>query len=174
MGKSVKRIAVIGPESSGKSELCRNLAEHYNTLWIPEYAREYLTLIKRSYTYNDIIEIYKEQFRQEQERITDASGYLFIDTEFIIAKVWCESVFQSSSQYVEDIINNYPYDLYLLTAPDLPWEYDPLRENPGKGDYFFNWYKTLLQQKGLKHEIVSGAGITRIQNAISILENQKW
>ena len=170
----IKKIVIVGPESTGKSSLSKQLADHYKTIWVEEYAREYLTAIARSYTFNDIIEIYKEQFRREQELIASSSKYLFIDTEFIIAKVWCESAFQCSSQYVEDMIDNYPYDLYLLTAPDLPWEYDPLRENPGKGDYFFNWYKTLLLQKGLKHAVVSGAGITRIQNAISIMEDQKW
>ncbi len=171
MKQRVKRIAIIGPESSGKSELCSHLALHFKTAWIPEYARAYLTGINTSYTIQDIVNIYAYQFKQETEQLAASNNYLFTDTEFLMAKVWCENAFRICPPYIEDMIVKHPYDLYLLTAPDLPWEFDPLRENPGKGDYFFEWYKRLLDEKKLKYGIVSGKGEVRIRSALDIIKN---
>ena len=172
MSDTIKRIAIIGPESSGKSELCRQLASHYSTNWVPEYARDYLSEIGRPYTLEDIVQIYKTQFEREQELNSGSAKYLFIDTEFLIAKVWCEHVFKACPPYLEEMIEKYPYDLYLLTAPDLPWEYDPLRENPGKGVFFFDWYKKLLIEKQLNFAVVSGQGNLRTQCAIEIIKKE--
>ena len=172
MNDIIKRIAIIGPESSGKSELCRQLAAHYSTNWVPEYARDYLSEIDRPYTLEDIVQIYNTQFEQEQELVSGSATYLFIDTEFLIAKVWCEHVFKTCPPYLEEMIDKYPYDLYLLTAPDLPWEFDPLRENPGKGFFFFKWYEKLLIEKKLPYAVVSGQGNLRTQCAIEIIKRE--
>lgn len=170
MPKRIIRVAVIGPESSGKSELCSNLAMHYITNWVPEFARIYLKDLQQPYTADDILNIYKTQFEQEKQLIHAAEKFIFIDTEFIIAKVWCENAFQLSPDYFHEMIVNYPYDLYLLTAPDLPWVFDPLRENPGKGEFFFDWYKRLLEEYKLKYAIVSGKDEKRIACAIKIID----
>jgi NadR type nicotinamide-nucleotide adenylyltransferase len=172
MADAVKRIAVIGPESTGKSELCSQLSLHYQTKWVPEFARKYIPKISHPYRIEDIIEIYKTQFQQEQELAATSDNFLFIDTEFILAKVWCEHVFQSCPPYIDEMIAAHPYDLYLLTSPDLPWEYDPLRENPGKGEFFFNWYKKLLEKNQFNFGVVSGQGHQRTVSAITIIEKQ--
>jgi len=63
----LKKIVAIGPESTGKSSLCEKLAEHYNTLWCPEYAREYLTIHGMNYTYEDLLTIAKGQIELENK-----------------------------------------------------------------------------------------------------------
>lgn len=170
MNNQVKRIAILGPESTGKSKLCEVLALHYQTLWVPEYARDYLPQLERKYTPDDIVEIYRNQFLQETDMVTHADKFLFIDTEFIIGKVWCESVFNFCPPWLDEMIVAHPYDLYLLTYPDLPWEYDPLRENPGRGEYFFNWYKKILEQQKLTYSVISGTGDARTQCAVTAIE----
>jgi len=165
------RIAIIGPESSGKSQLCDQLATHYQTVWVEEYAREYLNNLNRKYTLDDVIEIYKVQLQKENEALAHAGKYLFVDTEFIVAKVWCEHAFNSSPAYIEQMINEHPYDYYLLTDNDLPWEFDVLRENPGKGDFFFDWYKGILDSLKLHYGVVNGAGKDRLRNAIKLTDN---
>jgi NadR type nicotinamide-nucleotide adenylyltransferase len=172
VANSIKRIAVIGPESTGKSELCDALAVHYQTTRVSEYARKYLSELGRSYIIEDIVEIYKTQLQQEQELITSSANFIFTDTEFIIAKVWCEHVFANCPLYIDEMIVRHPYDLYLLTAPDLPWEFDPLRENPGKGEFFFKWYKTILERNQMNFGIVSGTGKRRTESAIEIIEKR--
>jgi len=165
----IKRIAIIGPESSGKSELSRALAAKYETGWVPEYAREYLTGLGHPYSESDVIAIYQKQWDQECYALKFANNFLFIDTEFIIGKVWYEHVFNKKCEYFDFMINQNPYDFYLLTLPDLPWEADPLRENPGKGVYFFDWYKNILEQHDLPYSIISGSGDDRLQCAIKAI-----
>ena len=174
MNQKLRRIAVIGPESTGKSELCEKLADIYKTNYVREYAREYLTNLHRKYNHSDILEIYKTQYLQETEMIKSSNRFIFVDTEFIIAKVWSENSFQITTPYFEEMIESAPYDFYLLTAPDLPWEFDELRENPGKGDFFFKWYIQILDTHHLNYGIVSGIGDKRVENAIAIIESQNF
>src|SRR6476660_2099558 len=113
----LKKIVVIGPESTGKSSLCKLLAEHYHTLWCPEYAREYLTVHGMNYTYEDMMTIAKGQIALEEKYELEVRGrqlkvksppdllstddspltthhsLLFIDTDMYVMKVWCEFVF---------------------------------------------------------------------------------
>lgn len=166
----ILRIAVLGPESTGKSWLCDRLAKHYNTLCINEYAREYLHGLERSYTNEDIRTIYESQFTQEQQALSKANQFLFTDTEFIIGKVWSEHVFKADTSWFDEMIERHPYDLYLLTFPDLPWEFDPLRENPGKGEFFFNWYQRILEEHQLPYGVVRGVGEERLHTAIAVIQ----
>jgi len=159
----LKKIVVIGPESTGKSSLCKLLAEHYHTLWCPEYAREYLTAHGMNYTYEDLLTIAMGQIELEEKyeretrgqklgvesqpdllttddsRLTTHSSLtthhslLFIDTDMYVMKVWCEFVFGKCHQFILDQIGKRKYDLYLLCDIDLPWAYDELREYPDPG-----------------------------------------
>ena len=173
MADPIIRIAVIGPESSGKSDLCAFLADYYDTVWVKEYARTYLPLLKAKYTAADIYRIYSMQYDQELELTKNANDIIFIDTEFIIGKVWSESAFGKCDPYFDNMIHQAPYDLYLLTYPDLPWVFDPLRENPGKGIYYFDWYKRILDENNLPYGIVSGTGHHRQQSAIAIISSYR-
>jgi|SRR5687768_8795369 len=155
----LKKIVIIGPESTGKSTLSKQLAEHYNTLWCPEFAREYLLKNGMNYTYDDLLHIAKGQMALEDEYISsivngqwsipdesrdsantrtaphspftiDHSPLLFIDTDMYVLKVWCEFVFGKCHRYILDQIVQRKYDLYLLCNTDLSWVMDELREYP--------------------------------------------
>lgn len=166
----IKRIAIIGPESSGKTKLCSELAIAFQTVWVPEYAREYLESISRTYTFQDIEHISKTQLQLEKEAIKKANQFIFSDTELIISKIWCQDVFHSTPQWMDVEIRSNPYDLYLLTTPDLPWIYDPLRENEKRRDHFFKLYHYELTSQVLTFEVVSGKGKNRLQNAIGAIK----
>ena len=167
--ETIKRIALIGPESSGKTTLAGQLAEHYKTIWVPEYAREYMEKLNRAYTADDILIIAKEQLRIEEELISKANKLLFIDTEFIIAKIWCEDIFGSCPEWILNNIEEKKYDLYLLTEPDLEWKHDPVRENPYRREYFFELYLKEIKSGNFNYEIISGTG-DRLPNAINAVE----
>jgi NadR type nicotinamide-nucleotide adenylyltransferase len=164
------RVALIGPESTSKSTLSEELADHFQTVWVPEYARTYLKDLKRKYTLQDILLIAQEQFKQEQELLKTASRFIFADTELIVAKVWCMDVFTTCPDWIAETADNYPYDLYLLTFPDLPWEEDPLRENPHRRMYFYDWYELELKKANASYTIITGVGEPRLKNAISAVE----
>jgi NadR type nicotinamide-nucleotide adenylyltransferase len=164
------RVALIGPESTSKSTLSEELANHYQTVWVPEYARTYLKELKYKYTLQDILVIAQEQFKQEQELLKTANRFIFIDTELIVSKVWCTDVFNTCPDWITETAGNYPYDLYLLTYPDLPWEEDPLRENPHRRMYFYDWYERELKKTNASYTIITGIGEQRLKNAISAVE----
>ena len=86
--KDIKRIVLTGAESTGKTALARQLADYYHTIYVPEYAREYIENLNRPYEYNDIEQIAKKQIKLENESIHKANRYLFLDTALIIIKIW--------------------------------------------------------------------------------------
>ena len=173
MEKKVKRIALLGPESTAKSTLSEQLALHYQTQWVKEHAREYLSRLNKKYTLEDIVTISQEQLAIEQELLQHSKELIFIDTEFINAKVWCLDVFNTCPEYISKNITEKVYDMYLLTYPDLPWEPDPLRENPNRREYFFNWYEQELKEIDAKYAIIKGSGQERFSQALRAVENFK-
>jgi len=166
----IRKIAITGPESTGKSELCSQLAVHYSTVWVPEYARDYLNKIDRPYTYDDILEIARGQIKNEDYWGRKANEYLFCDTELIVAKIWCEVKYHQCHPWILEMIGKNHYDLYLLCNIDLPWEYDPQREHPGLRQCLFDLYYKELSERNLPFFIISGKGKDRMINAISIID----
>ena len=168
---NIIRIALLGPESTAKSTLSEALAKHYKTVWVKEYAREYLSGLTTKYTLDDILIIAKAQLELEKNALSTANNFLFADTELIISKVWCEDVFDLCPNWItENLIKN-KYDLYLLTYPDLPWEEDELRENPNRRKFLFEWYEKELISIQASYTIINGANEQRLFNCIVAIEN---
>jgi NadR type nicotinamide-nucleotide adenylyltransferase len=167
-----KKIVVIGPESTGKSTLCEQLATKYNTNWAPEYAREYLMKLGRPYTYDDLVIIARGQLDLE-DRITASSKspLLFIDTDMYVMKVWCEYVFGKCHPFILDEIVKRKYDGYLLCNTDLPWVADELREYPDleAREQLFHMYKDLMINQSTPWCEISGGYEETLQKAVSFV-----
>lgn len=163
------RISVTGPESTGKSWLAQNLAGHYKTLWVPEYARKYLESINRPYTYDDILIIAQNQF-DEENSLAQTTDLLFCDTDFGVTSIWCKVKYGKCHDWITEKLEQNYYDLYLLCDIDLPWQYDPLREHPEMRVTLFEMYQDLLSAHGFNYRIVSGTGDERLQNAIAFVD----
>ncbi|HEY8388848.1 MAG TPA: ATP-binding protein [Parasegetibacter sp.] len=130
---ALKKIVVIGPESTGKSTLCQALASHFNTVWVEEYAREYLETNGIAYQYNDLSEIAAGQLNLENKyfaRLKNDQNVIMIDTNLYVIKIWSEYVYGTCEPWILETIAQRTYDLYLLCKTDIPWEFDPLREYP--------------------------------------------
>ena len=164
-----KKIVVIGPESTGKSTLCEQLAAHFNSLWVPEFAREYLLVLGRPYNYDDLLIIAKGQLEQE-DRITASakSPVIFIDTNMYVMKVWCEFVFGKCHAFILDEIVKRKYDGYLLCNTDLPWIADELREYPDyeSRERLYYMYKDLMINQQTPWFDISGGYEERLEKAI--------
>ena len=167
----IKRIAITGPESTGKSVLAEKLAQHYHTMWVPEFARVYLDHLDRSYTYQDILFIAKSQMESEHAAIERANDFLFCDTELIVTKIWCEYKYGKCHPWILEQIENHKYDFYLLTDIDLTWQPDPLREHPDYRIQLFELYLKELKNREFTFKIISGKSEKRLQNAISIIDS---
>ncbi len=167
---NLRRISITGPESTGKSELARKLAEHFKTLWVPEYAREYLSGLGRPYDFEDIAIIARKQFETENALAKKAKKILFCDTDFLVTKVWSLYKYGKCDPWIEEMAETHRYDLYLLCNTDLPWEDDPLREHPQQRDELFRMYMKELKSIHASYILVSGKGKQRTDSAISAVE----
>ena len=170
--KSVKKIVVLGPESTGKSTLCAELAKHYNTSWCPEFARQFLNENGTKYSYEDLLTIAKGQLAGEDAHVENASDLLIIDTDMYVMKVWCEYVFNNCHPFILEEINSRKYDAYLLCDIDLPWTADEMREYPNEEPRreLFTIYKELLINQNTPWGIVQGTGDARTQNAVALIK----
>jgi NadR type nicotinamide-nucleotide adenylyltransferase len=171
----MKKIVAIGPESTGKSTLCQQLADHYNTSWVPEYAREYLLQHGTQYNYNDLLTIAKGQVALEESYIKKNRGsrLLFIDTDQYVMKVWCEFVFGKRHEWIMDQIAQRKYDLYLLCNTDLPWVKDELREYPDleSRQQLYTIYKNILINQPVPWVDISGNNDERLKKAIRAVDD---
>jgi NadR type nicotinamide-nucleotide adenylyltransferase len=176
----IKKIVIIGPESTGKSTLCKQLAQHFNTTWCPEYAREYLNQNRIKYSYTDLKKIAEGQLVMEDyctEEVnsklkTEKAKLVFIDTNMYVMKVWYEYVFGRCEYFVLDEIAARNYDLYLLCNIDLPWTFDEMREYPEEAPRMelYNMYKDLLINQTTPWIEISGNYEERLQKAIAAVE----
>ena len=180
----MKKIVVIGPESTGKSTLCNLLASHYHTSWVPEYAREFLITNGTNYTYADLLKIATGQIEAEDtiaekkridfgsKEVKKEEKLLFIDTDMYVMKVWCEYVYNQCHNKILNLIAERKYDAYLLCDVDLPWVADELREYPDlkEREKLFHFYKDLLVNQSTPWIIISGDYETRLQKAIHFID----
>ncbi len=168
----MKRIAIIGPESTGKSTLCSQLANHYQTVWCPEFARQYLSEKGTDYSYNDLLLIAQEQAAQEDHLQQSARELYFVDTEMYVMKIWCEVVFDNCHTWILKEIVNRTYDLFLLCGTDLPWVADPLREYPDIKfrQRLFTMYRETLVSNNCSWAPIYGSYEQRLQTAIGTID----
>ena len=171
------KVVIIGPESTGKSTLSEQLAQHYKTEWCPEFAREYLFTHGKNYTYEDLITIAKGQIALEDKYAslltTHDSRLLFIDTDMYVMKVWCEFVFEKCHRFILEQIVKRKYDLYLLCNVDLPWMPDELREYPDleTRKKLFRIYKDCMVNQSVHWIEISGNYEERLQKAIGAVDH---
>jgi NadR type nicotinamide-nucleotide adenylyltransferase len=171
VNKQIKKIAIVGPESTGKSTITQQLAKHYETLWVPEYARYYCAPLTEPCNLQDEINMYHGQVALEASVLAIAEkDLIFCDTTFITVKIWSNEVFGETPQVVLDALPNYAYDLYLLMDIDLPWQEDPLRDFPHKREHFMQIWHQELQGLNANYVVINGQK-ERLGNAISAVES---
>ena len=169
----MKKIVIIGPESTGKTTLCSQLAEHYKTCYCPEFAREYLKETRGKYSFHDLLNIAHGQLELEDTMLTQAkNGFYFIDTDMYVMKVWCEVVFETCHTWILKQIALRKYDLFFLCDIDLPWVKDDLREYPDLEfrKRLFKMYRDLMVTQKTKWAEISGTHAERLQTAIRIID----
>ena len=161
------KIIATGPESSGKTTLCKALSKHFKISYSKEYAREYLEKLDRDYTQKDLIEIAKGQLTSEQNSI-------LLDTDLITIKIWSNYKYGNCDKWVLEQIQKQKSEkrFYLLCKPDTAWEEDSLRENPKNRMALFKLYKKELEN--LSHDYYVVEGENRDENAISKILDQKF
>ncbi|MDY6801436.1 MAG: ATP-binding protein [Bacteroidota bacterium] len=168
----IKKVVLIGPESTGKTELAKYLANYFNSIWIPEYARDYIVNLNHPYNFQDVEHIAQKQIEREKKFLKKANQWLFYDTYLIITKVWFNVVYKKVPHWLEKKIRECSIDLFLLCNTDIPWIPDPVRENGGEmRNKLFDIYKNELEQYHFPYKIISGKSDQRMQNAVNAVED---
>lgn len=173
--KGVIKIALFGPESTGKTTLAKQLAEHFKTTWAPEFARDYLqkkwNKKGRICDVNDMLPIAYGQTELENESLSNANKFLFCDTNLMVTKVFSEVYYNFCDPLLEKASKKHKYDLIFLTDIDVPWEKDNLRDKPEERELVFAALKKELIHTGKAFIILSGDKETRLQKAITIVND---
>lgn len=156
--KSVNRVVFTGPESCGKSFSSQFVAKNMNLPWVKEYAREYLEQLDRSYTMQDVLNMAQGQVALENELHKISRKPLICDTDLTVIYVWLKFKYDKTNDFVMNVLKkNAAKSFYFLCYPDLPWEPDPLRENPNTRMELFELYETLLLDLNANYYVLKGS-----------------
>lgn len=166
----IKKIAVVGPESTGKSTIAEQLAFHYNTVWVPEFAREYCEKLSEPCNLQDEINMFYGQLALEKEMLPLANQLLICDTTFLTVKIWSDHMFGKTPVEVLEELPKHSYDLYLLMDIDMQWQEDPLRDFPHLRSHFMDIWHSELELLNANYTVISGIGDSRLQKSISAID----
>ncbi len=182
------RIAIVGPESSGKTTLAEELMKRLGGSRVSDGTREYLEELARPYTEEDLLEMAfgHAYWLEDAPRLsaeywqgilgddpvvrTAPPGPIYFDTDILNLKIWSQEKFGRVHPEIERLVRELKYDLRLLCRPDIPWEPDPLRENPHDRDRLFLVWEQELKAYGFPYVIIEGSHEDRVRKAVDVVE----
>lgn len=164
-----KKIVITGPESSGKTTLAEQLSAWFGMPWVPEFSREYLSQLGRSYQPADLLAIAEGQILAETRALALGTAFLFFDTSLEVLKIWSDVRYGSCDPFILEKLDARKPDLYLLCHPDLPWQPDPLRENPDDRYVLLEKYRALLAETKVCTVELEGMGEVRTARAVAAI-----
>lgn len=171
---NIIKITVFGPESTGKTTICKQLASHYNTKWVPEFARDYLqekwNLSQKTCESIDLLPIAEGQIKDENNIVATVEKILFCDTSLLLTKVFSETYYGFCDPILDQAAQENDYDLFFLTDIDVPWQKDDLRDKPHGRAENFEYFKKTLVKSSKPFITLSGNENKRLETAIDAIE----
>lgn len=165
------KIAITGPESTAKSTLAVQLSMYYKCTLIVEYSREYLHSFGPHYASEDIITMAKMHNNKLINNVSSGTIEIW-DTDLLTYYIWYQWKYNIWLEDLRDLWLQNTADYYLICLPDIPWFFDPLRENPTDRNDLLRQYLISIHEKKLQYGIVSGVGSQRLMNAIRLIQLQ--
>jgi NadR type nicotinamide-nucleotide adenylyltransferase len=169
------KVVLFGPESTGKTTLSMQLARYYNSVWVPEYAREYLqnkwNNERKTCEADDLLPIAIGQMKLENKLAQKTDTILICDTDLLETKVYSEAYYLG---YCDPILEKYAlknvYDLYFLTYIDTPWEADDLRDKPQEREAMFKVFEKALIDNNRPYVLLKGNKKERLETAVKYID----
>lgn len=170
------KVVLFGPESTGKTTLSIHLARHYNSVWVPEYAREYLqnkwNNERKTCEPIDLLPIAEGQIKLENKLAKKTDTILICDTDLLETKVYSEAYYLG---YCDPLLEKFAlentYNLYFLTYIDTPWEADDLRDKPEEREAMFKIFENALIENKRPYVLLKGSKKERLETAIKHIDN---
>jgi len=163
------KITLFGSESTGKTTLAERLANHFQTIWVPEYSRIYQEKHNRVLTYRDVTPIAQGQMRLEKHYLAQTPNLLICDTDLLETKVYSEAYYGRCPRWLTTVIPQYYADLYLLTDIDIPWLPDGIRDRPDDRMNMHQRFSRELINRQLTYVLISGEPQKRLDTAINAI-----
>ncbi len=168
------QISFTGPECSGKSTLASAVCELHHCILLKEYAREYLVSHDSGYELKDILAIFEEHQLRYNKALEKKPDLLVLDTDLLVLKIWATYKFSLCPKPIEDAWQKLTIDHYFLCTPDIPWIYDPLRENPVNRHELFKLYELELIRLDRPYTILKGDHNDRLSIVNSKIEKLRY
>jgi len=164
-----KKIAIIGPESTGKTDLTIYLANHFGCPYVEEYARDYIAKLKRPYQRFDLLKIAQGQIRLEDQYTEDEGKLLICDTNLLVIKIWSNYKYGDCDGEILKMMASRNYNLLLLTYIDVPWEYDSQRENEDSRELLWSIYSKEVEASKIPYAVIKGSRVERQKIAVEVI-----
>jgi len=174
----IKRVVICGPESTGKSTMTRNLAAHFKTNFVDEFARDFLqnkwNNKQEVCSKEDLLEIAKGQIELENLKIKKSSKLIFCDTNILTTIAWSKTHFNEfCDPWIQRKAKTLKYDYYLILNTDIPWVRDDLRDRPKDREKMFLAHKKELDYASVDYDIINGSDFQkRLCAAIDYIKNK--
>ncbi|MBJ6369665.1 AAA family ATPase [Snuella sedimenti] len=168
------KVVLFGPECTGKTILAKQLAAHYQTLWVPEYSRLYAeekAANNQELTRTDVLAIARGQMALENKLAKQVKKLLICDTDLLETKVYSANYYNG---YVPKILDKFAienqYDLYFLTNIDIPWEADGIRDKPNEREGMFKAFQKALIENKRPYVLLEGNKKERLEVAVKHID----
>ena len=169
------RIVLFGPESTGKTTIAKALAKHYNSSWVPEFARGYLqhkwNTTQEVCNLEDLLIIAEGQLAYENEALSEAKRFLFCDTNILVTQAWSETHFDGYlNPQLKTWASEFKYDYYFLTHIDVPWKADDLRDRPNDRGLMFKFFENRVKTQKFNYKHIKRSRENRIKQATTAID----
>lgn len=168
-----KRVCIIGAESTGTTTVARDLAIHYETVWVPEFGRYYSEAKKfgdKRWSTDEFVFIARMQSEAEDKLAGISNKILICDTDAFATTIWHERYLNRQSAEVEAIALGRKYDLYIVSAPDIPFVQDGTRDGEHIRIWMHGRFLEALREQKKKFIVVTGSRQARLEQAVKVID----
>ena len=167
----MKRVVVTGSECTGKTTLARALAKHYETVWVPEYAREFVVEKGTEPDHSDVDAIARGQIDLEEPVAASRPRLLILDTDLLSTAVYSRHYYGDCPLWIEEAVRQRASDLYLLAGIDVPWVPDgDQRDRGDRRDEMQGLFRQALVSNGFVFVEIGGPPTSRLTDSISAID----
>ena len=167
----IYRVVVIGAESTGKTTIATQLAQHYRTAWAPEYLRTFVEENGRLPVAQDVHAVAAGHLAQQDRLLSASSAVLFLDTDLVLTCIYQQHYFGSCPSWLHRQAVHHAADLYLVTQPDFPWVADPgQREGPDVQAAIHARLLAEMCREGFRYELLGGPVASRLAVSIGYVD----